>query len=165
MTTNEAPAGADPEAADQVDAIMLALQGLVGVAAQSVSEVEDRVTLPQLRVLVLVAGRGTLNLNALAAIMDIHPSNASRSCDRLVASGLLRRTESAHDRRNLALELTAEGRDLIDELVAHRRAAVAAVLERVPRSRRRALGSSLRAFGLAAGEVPAGQAWKLGWHA
>jgi DNA-binding MarR family transcriptional regulator len=152
------------ETAEQVDAIMLALQALVGVAAQSVTEVEDRVTLPQLRVLVLVASHGTLNLNALAEAMGVHPSNASRSVDRLVAAGLLRRTESTLDRRNLVLELTDEGRGLIETLVEHRREAIAAVLERVPASRRRALVNAMRSFGTAAGEVPAGRAWKLGWH-
>src|SRR5690348_15189152 len=73
---------------EEIDAIMLAVQALVGVAAQSVTEVEDRVTVPQLRVLVLVASRGTMNLNTLAETMGVHPSNASRACDRLVAGGL-----------------------------------------------------------------------------
>lgn len=164
MATEDQGTGAGADTAEQVDAIMLALQALVGVAAQSVTEVEDRVTLPQLRVLVLIASRGTLNLNALAEAMDIHPSNASRSCDRLVAGGLLRRTESSIDRRNLVLELTDEGRRLIDVLIEHRREAIAVVLEQVPASRRRALVSAMRSFGLAAGEGPAGDAWKLGWH-
>lgn len=159
-----ATTGADVVVAEQVDAIMLALQALVGVAAQSVTEVEDRVTLPQLRVLVLVASRGTMNLNALADAMNIHPSNASRACDRLVAAGLLRRAESPLDRRNLVLELTAEGHALIETLVAHRREAIAAVLQRVPDSRRRALVNAMQTFGKAAGEIPAGEAWKLGWH-
>ena len=153
-----------PEATEQVDAIMVALQALVGVAAQSVAAVEDRVTLPQLRVLVLIASRGTMNLNALAEAMDVHASNASRSCDRLVAAGLLRRTESPLDRRNLVLELTDEGQALIEGLVQHRREAITEVLDRVPQSRRRALVNAMQAFGKAAGEVPAGNAWKLGWH-
>ena len=158
------PAPDEVVAVEQVDAILLALQALVGVAAQSVTEVEDRVTLPQLRVLVLVASRGTMNLNALADAMNIHASNASRACDRLVSAGLLRRTESPFDRRNLVLELTEEGHLLIDTLVAHRREAIATVLQRVPDSRRRALVNAMRTFGKAAGESPAGQAWKLGWH-
>ncbi|MGN6161585.1 MAG: MarR family winged helix-turn-helix transcriptional regulator [Marmoricola sp.] len=155
------PDGPTPE---QVDAIMLAVQALVGIAAQSVVEVEDRVTLPQLRALVLVASRGPLNLNALAAAMGIHASNASRACDRLVAAGLLRRTESALDRRNLALELTDEGQAMIGELVEHRREAIARVLETVPESRRKALVNAMRTFGTAAGELPARSAWRLGWH-
>lgn len=160
------PDGAQADGIDvqQVDAVMTAVQALVGVAAASITEVEDRVTLPQLRVLVLVSSRGPMNLNALAAAMDVHASNASRSCDRLVAAGLLRRAESPLDRRNLVLELTDEGDRLIQTLVDHRRTAIAEVLERVPPSRRRALVNAMQAFGRAAGEAPAGEAWKLGWH-
>jgi DNA-binding MarR family transcriptional regulator len=149
--------------AEQVDAVMLAAQALVGVTAQSVAEVEDLVTLLQLRVLVLVASRGPLNLQALATAMGIHPSNATRACDRLVAAGLLRRSESSVDRRNLVLILTADGQQLVDTMVQRRRLAIAGVLERVPVARRRSLVAAMRAFGVAAGEVPAGSAWKLGW--
>ena len=149
---------------EQVDAVMLGVQALVGVAAQSFAEIEDRVTLPQLRVLMLIASRGPFNLNALARAMGVHPSNASRSCDRLVAAGLLQRTESAVDRRNLVLDLTAEGRELVAGLVERRREAVATVLERVPDRLRRRVTSAMHAFGQAAGEGPAGEAWKLGWH-
>ncbi len=149
---------------EQVDAVMLAAQALVGVAAQAVAEAEDRVTLPQLRVLVLIAGHGRMNLNALAAAVDVHPSNASRACDRLVQAGYLSRTESTIDRRNLILELTDDGRELIDELLDHRRTAIAGILEKLSESRRRALAGAMRSFAQAAGEVPVESAWKLGWR-
>jgi DNA-binding MarR family transcriptional regulator len=147
----------------QIDAVMLAAQALVGVTAQSVAEVEHLVTLPQLRVLVLVASHGTLNLNALAQAMGIHPSNATRACDRLVAAGLLKRRDSEADRRNLVLELTDQGRQLVESIVARRRAAIAAVLARVPAHRRRSLVTAMRTFAQDAGEIPVGSAWKLGW--
>jgi DNA-binding MarR family transcriptional regulator len=164
MATTDGRAGAGAVTAEQVDAIMLGVQALVGVAARSVAEVEDRVTLPQLRVLMLIASHGTMNLNALAQAMDIHPSNASRYCDRLMVGGLIRRTESSIDRRNLVLELTDDGRHLVEELIEHRRKAVRTVLEHVPESRRRGLVSAMRTFGQVAGEVDAGEAWRLGWH-
>ncbi|MDQ2814282.1 MAG: MarR family transcriptional regulator [Actinomycetota bacterium] len=148
---------------EQLDAVMLAAQALIGVTAQSVAEVEELVTLPQLRVLVLVASRGALNLHALAQAMGVHPSNATRACDRLVAAGLLRRRESSLDRRNLVLGLTEEGQKLVDGMMQRRRSAVAGVLEQVPPARRRAVAAAMRTFGLAAGELPAGNAWKLGW--
>lgn len=144
---------------------MIAAQALVGVAAHGVAEVEDRVTLPQLRVLMLIAGHGRMNLGALATAMDVHPSNASRACDRLVHAGYLSRTESRIDRRNLVLELTSDGHELIDELIDHRRAAVTRILERLPESRRRTLAGALGSFARAAGETPAESAWLLSWHA
>jgi DNA-binding MarR family transcriptional regulator len=164
MVTTDGRTDAGAVTAEQVDAVMLGVQALVGVAARSVAEVEDRVTLPQLRVLMLIASHGTMNLNALAQAMDIHPSNASRYCDRLMGGGLIRRTESSIDRRNLVLELTDEGGHLVDELIEHRRAAVREVLEHVPDSRRRGLVSAMRTFGQVAGEVAVGEAWRLGWH-
>lgn len=164
MVEHDPPPRADAETAEQIDAIMAALQALVGVAAQSVSEVEHRVTLPQLRALVLIATRGTLNLNALADAMGVHPSNASRSCDRLVAAGLLRRTSSPLDRRNLVLDLTEAGETLVDLLTAHRRQAIGAILDRVPKSRRRSLANAMHTFARAAGQSPGSDAWKLGWH-
>jgi DNA-binding MarR family transcriptional regulator len=161
MSTEDQDAAGVTE--EQVDAVMLAAQALIGVTAQSVADVEDQVSLPQLRVLVLVATRGALNLQALAQAMGVHPSNATRACDRLVAAGLLRRRESSLDRRNLVLGLTAEGQQLVDGMLQRRRSAVAGVLGQVPPARRRALAAAMRAFGLAAGELPAGSAWKLGW--
>jgi len=45
-------------AADHVDPVMRAARVLLAVVAQSVAEVEDIVTSPQLRVLVLISSRG-----------------------------------------------------------------------------------------------------------
>lgn len=142
---------------------MLAAQVLVGVTAQSVSAVEDVVTLPQLRVLVMIASRGPLNLNAVAQAMGVHPSNATRACDRLVNAGLLDRRDSPADRRNVSLDLTPAGRELVATMVAHRRAAIAGVLQRMTETRRRALVPALRAFAAAAGEGPVAEAWTMGW--
>lgn len=151
--------------AAQVDAVMLAAQVLVGVTAQSVADVEDIVTLPQLRVLVLIADRGQLNLNAVAQAMQVHPSNATRLCDRLVAAGLIDRRDAAGDRRNIALSLTGAGRDLVASMTRQRRSAIADVLEQMPDVRRRGLVLAMRAFADAAGESAQDRAWSLGWNA
>ncbi|KAA0021350.1 MarR family winged helix-turn-helix transcriptional regulator [Antrihabitans cavernicola] len=152
-----------PATDSQIDAMMLAARALIGIAAQSVAEVEDQVTLPQLRVLVLVDSRGTLNLNGLAQAMGIHPSNATRACDRLVALGLLERQESPTDRRNLVLALTDRGRGLVEGVISHRRTAIAEVLSGIPERRRRGLESAMSAFAGEAGEESSENAWKLGW--
>ena len=163
-TTSRESVNGDPRATEaQIDAMMLAARALIGIAAQSVAEVEDQVTLPQLRVLVLIESRGTLNLNRLAEAMGVHPSNATRACDRLVATGLLLRRESTTDRRNLVLELTDRGKDLVDSVIAHRRSAVEDVLSRVPERHRRRLKTSMSAFANGAGESFTEDAWKLGW--
>ncbi|MDN5748925.1 MAG: MarR family transcriptional regulator [Pseudonocardia sp.] len=148
---------------DDVDAVMAATRVLVAVSAQSVAAVDDVVTLPQLRVLVMVASRGGLNLGAVAAGLGVHPSNATRAVERLVVAGLLHRRDDPADRRNLVLELSPDGRALVDRVTNDRRAAIAEILREMPAARRRSLVPVLRSFAAAAGEVPDGAVWSLGW--
>jgi DNA-binding MarR family transcriptional regulator len=155
--------GASGLSAPDVDAVVLATRLLVAISAQSVAAVDDVVTLPQLRVLVMVSSRGPLNLGAVAAGLGVHPSNATRTVDRLVGAGLLSRSDDPTDRRNLVLELTPDGEVLVDKVMNERRTKIAKILERMPASRRRALVPVLRSFAAAGGEVPAEAAWSLGW--
>jgi len=149
--------------AADVEAVMAAARVLVAVSAQSVADIDDVVTLPQLRALVMVASRGSLNLGAVAQGLGVHPSNATRLVERLVVAGLLDRRDDPTDRRNLVLELTAGGRELVDRVMDHRRVAIAAILDRMPPSRRRALVPVLRSFADAGGETPDDAVWALGW--
>lgn len=164
QTTDYGVEGSDERSsAAEIDAVMLAARAIVAMTAQSVAALNDQVTLPQLRVLVMVASRGPLNLGAVAAGLNVHSSNATRVCDKLVTSNLLSRDDDPSDRRNLVLELTDEGRALVDAMNASRRAAIDTVLSRMPRSRRQGLAPRLRAFAEAAGELPETGAWALGW--
>lgn len=146
-----------------VDAVMAAARVLVALSAQSVAGVDDVVTLPQLRALVMIASRRVMNLGAVAQGLGVHPSNATRLVDRLVVAGLLDRSDDPTDRRNLVLELTTAGRDLVDQVMDHRRVAIAEILDRMPASRRRALVPVLRSFADAGGEAPDDAVWSLGW--
>ncbi len=148
---------------DDVEAVMAAARVLVAVSAQSVAAVEDIVTLPQLRVLVMVASRTAPNLNAVATGMGVHPSNATRTVERLVSAGLLHRSDDPTDRRNLVLELTGRGRELVEGVMEQRRAAIAAILDRMPPGRRRSLVPVMRAFAEAGGETSDDAVWSLGW--
>lgn len=146
-----------------VEAVMVAARVLVALSARSIAAVEDEVTLSQLRVLVMVASAGPLNLGAVAAGLGVHPSNGTRVVERLVKAGLLDRRDDPTDRRNLLLELTEAGRELVERVMDDRRAAIAAILEHMPASRRRSLVPTLRAFAAAGGEVPDPAVWSLGW--
>jgi hypothetical protein len=62
---NHTPAGCEAAGAvgaQEVDAVMVATRVLVAVSAQSVASVEDHITLPQLRVLVMIATQAGLEL-------------------------------------------------------------------------------------------------------
>src|SRR3954470_22338495 len=88
--------------ADEVEAAMAATRVLVALSARSIAGLDGRITLPQFRVLVMVASTGPVNLGAVARALGVHPSNATRACDRLVTAGLLDRRDDPDDRRNLA---------------------------------------------------------------
>lgn len=148
---------------DDVEAVLAATRVLVGVSAQSVARLEGEVSLPQLRVLVMVASRQGMNLGAVAAGLGVHPSNATRAVDRLVVAGLLSRHDDPTDRRNLQLDLTDAGREVVERVTEDRRVAIREILERMPASRRRALVPVLRSFAEAAGEIPEPAVWSLGW--
>ncbi len=138
--------------AEQIDAVLRASRALVGIAAGSIAEVEDVVTVPQLRVLVMIDTRGPLNLASVAQDLGVNPSNASRICDRLTRVGLLDRREAAGDRRNISLSLTDEGRQLVRRVNRHRRRAIARALRVMSDDERAAVVAALDVFAAAAGE-------------
>lgn len=98
---------------DDVDAVtrqvLTASRLLVAVSARSLSAVEDRVTLPQFRMLVVLSTRGATKLVALADLLHVAPSTAMRMVDRLIAAGLADRQVNPDNRRETLLRLTAEG--------------------------------------------------------
>ena len=140
------------DAARQVDAVMRASRALIGIAAASIATVDSKVTVPQLRVLMMLSTRGPLNLLAVAEALEVNPSNASRTCDRLLKAGLLDRRRDAEDRRNLNLSLTPEGVALVDRVTSHRRTAVGKVLRKMSPVEREQLADALDSFAAVAGE-------------
>jgi DNA-binding MarR family transcriptional regulator len=150
------------EVDDVVDAVLRASRVLVSVAARSLAGVTDTVTLPQYRALVVLAGRGIQHAGALAEELGVHSSTLTRMCDRLVAKALITRTESPSNRREVVLTLTAGGRRLVKSVTVRRRAEIAGIVARVPKSQRAAMVLALQAFGDAAGERSE-SAWLPGW--
>ena len=104
----------------------------------------------QLRVLTILARNPDWNMNRLAEALEVVPSSASRLCDRLEATGLLRRMLDPRDRREVRMVLTPAARRLLDELRDRRRRALAEVLERMTPAARQALLAAISAFDAAA---------------
>jgi DNA-binding MarR family transcriptional regulator len=154
------PAGLSEE---HIDAVRLASRVLVAVTATSLTSVEDRVTLPQFRILVILASRGPQNLRSVAQGLGVIPSAATRLCDKLVSAGLIHRTVDPADRRYLKLRLSPDGYQLVQSVTDQRSTAIATVLAKMPSRLRNDLLPALRAFAEAAGEVPERQVWALGW--
>lgn len=152
---------------DAVDGALAASKALVGVAARSLAVIdEDELTLPQFRALLLVVEGRAHGPGDLAAMLEVHPSNATRLVDRLVEKGLLAREAVDGDRRAVSLIATANGRSAIGRVLRHRRRAIAQILDMLGPDDANSVGSVLARFAEAAGEaadVPADDAWRLGW--
>ena len=131
---------------------MSASRALVSIAARSLARVEDQVTLPQYRALVVVATRGAMRPVDLAEALDVTPSTATRMCDRLVGKGMMERSHRDSDRREVELRLSAEGKALVNEVTARRRRDLRRVLSRISTDDQARLIESLRLFTDAAGE-------------
>lgn len=136
----------------RVDALLVAARAFVGIVARSLAEAEAQLTPAQLRILMIIATRGPLNLSDLSGAMRVHPSNATRAADPLVNDGYLDRKESEVDRRRTVLSLAPAGQALVDAIVERRRNAFEEVLARLTEREQHALGSGLAAFAAAAGE-------------
>jgi DNA-binding MarR family transcriptional regulator len=145
-----------------VDAVLSASRVLVAIAARSLADVADEVTLTQYRSLVVLASRGPQSVAALADELAVTPSTASRLCDRLVRKNLIVRREDRRDRRAVRLALTPAGRALVDAVTERRRTEIARLLDAIPTEAQRSMVKALRGLAHAAGEVPE-QEWSTGW--
>jgi DNA-binding MarR family transcriptional regulator len=74
-------------------------------------------TMPQLKVALVLYRLGPLAAQDLAARIDTSPATLSGIVDRLVAQDLVARREDPADRRVRMLELTDEGRAQIDRVI------------------------------------------------
>ncbi|GIE88809.1 MarR family transcriptional regulator [Actinoplanes regularis] len=142
-------------ATDVAAAVESSVESLVAVLEQARLARTPAIPPAQLRVLTIVAENRHTNMSRLAEALNVVPSSASRLCDRLEATGLLRRVADPRDRREVRLLLTPAAGRLLSELRERRRAALTDVLERMPVSARQDLVRALRAFEAAATVVPA----------
>jgi DNA-binding MarR family transcriptional regulator len=155
---------ADRAGDDEVtDAIIRASRALIGIAVQSLTATDEEVTLPQYRTLVTLTYSGGRRLADLAGSLGVSPSTATRMCDRLVRKGLISRTRDEIDRREVNLEVTAAGRQIVEGVMERRRADVRELLKLIPLATRGQLVESLNILSTATGDPPEVH-WSLGWH-
>jgi DNA-binding MarR family transcriptional regulator len=151
---------ADAEDLDTVvTAVLTASRLLVAVSARSLASVEDALTLPQFRMLVVLDSHGELSLSRLAEYLTVNPSTALRMAERLTTVGLVTRRENQADRRTVRLTLTDTGRRTVAEVTARRRAEIADIVTAIPTEQRANLIEALRTFARAGNEPPALDIW------
>jgi DNA-binding MarR family transcriptional regulator len=112
------PPAEPPEPDGEVlEALLAAGRVIFGLTARSIARLDAELTLPQYRMLVLLAGRGQQRTSDLAAQLGVTPSTVTRTGDRLVRRGLAQRLQRADDRRVAWIALTEAGRSLIGDVM------------------------------------------------
>lgn len=137
------------------DALLTASRLLVAISARSIAQVDEAITIPQFRTLVLLSNRGPINLATLAGLLGVQPSAAGRMVDRLVNAGLIDRLPHPTSRRELLAALTEHGNEVVREVTRQRRVEIARIAERMPLPERHGLVRALTAFTAAGGEPAA----------
>ena len=146
-------ATASDESLDVItDALLTASRLLVAISARSIAMVDETITIPQFRTLVILSRMGRVNLATLAGLLGVQPSTTGRMVERLVSAGLIGRKPHPNSRRELVAELTPRGRAVVREVTKHRRAEIARIVEKMPSRERRGLVAALTAFTAAGGE-------------
>ncbi|MET8188787.1 MarR family transcriptional regulator [Streptomyces sp. NPDC005246] len=149
----ETQAAADSGAASEmVAALLAASQALVAISARSLAAVDETLTMPRFRVLVVLENAGPTNLAGLAECLAVNPSIARRMVDRLSASGIVERTPDPADGRVTKIAATAAGRTVVREVTARRQADIARIFAAMPGGDQKALPAALRVFTEAAGK-------------
>jgi DNA-binding MarR family transcriptional regulator len=134
------------------DALLTASRLLVSISVRSISKLDDGITVAQFRTLVILSNQGPINLATLAGLLGVQPSATGRMVDRLVAAGLIDRLPHPTSRRELLAALTERGGDVVRRVTEHRRAEIAAIVQKMPPAERRGLVGALTAFTAAGGE-------------
>ena len=141
--------GLAPGAAEVLQA---ATRVLAGVALRSLDVLDSAVTLPQFRLLAVLADLGPAPSGQAARALGLDPSTVTRLAGRMVAAGHVARGTDPHHRGVVTLELTASGRGLVAAADGWRRRELARILALLAPAEQQALTTALGLLVAAAGE-------------
>lgn len=155
--------GAVADSDETAAALLTASRALLAVVARSIAPELDKVTVPQFRALVVLSTSDRpLRNQDLAAALGVHASTFSRTADRLVSAGWVRRSENPENRRETLIRLTPSGRKLVDRVTARRRAEIGRVVMELTPGERDLVLQAMSAFARAAGEPEVGDLAEFG---
>ncbi|TDC40572.1 MarR family transcriptional regulator [Micromonospora sp. 15K316] len=154
-----ATASAGPETG-LVESLSALSRALVGITTRTLASLDADLTLSQYRAIVVLASHGPLRTVDLAAALHVHPSTATRTCDRLVRRGLVARHQKETDRRVSWLGLTPGGKELVGEVMRRRAAQIRELVDSPETGAAGNLAELVEALAVAAGEPTERQWWQ-----
>jgi DNA-binding MarR family transcriptional regulator len=134
------------------EVLQAATRMLAGVALRSVDVLEAAVTLPQFRLLAVLADMGPVPSGQAARTLGLDRSTVTRLADKMVAAGHVTRGADPGHRGVVTLELTASGRDLVETANNWRHRELARILARLTPAEQAAVTASLGLLVRTAGE-------------
>jgi len=134
------------------EVLQAATRVLAGVALRSLDVLGSAVTLPQFRLLAVLADLGPVPSGQAARALGLDPSTVTRLADRMVAASHVARGTDPHHRGVVTLELTASGRDLVAAADAWRQHELARIMARLASPERAAVTAALGLLVGAAGD-------------
>ncbi|MGN6445634.1 MarR family winged helix-turn-helix transcriptional regulator [Amnibacterium sp.] len=137
----------------ETDEVIRASRALLGIVAVGLQPTLERVTLPQIRALVLLSSLGPLRIGVLGDLLEVAPSTCTRLVDRLQRGGWVERRTLSPDRREVTVALTDAGSELVREVTEDRRRRVDRILGVMQPPERAALVAALRRFSDISGEA------------
>lgn len=146
-----------------VDSLAAVGRAIVAVTARALAGLDVDVTLSQYRTLVILATHAPLRTVDLAAALQVHPSTATRACNRLVGRGLVARHQRELDRRVSWLCLTEAGKELVGTVMRRRKDEIRQLVRASGVTGREPAVAVLRALVAASGE-PTEEQWWRRWN-
>lgn len=133
---------ADNPLTAEVNASLRKLMQLVQTRSKKIRK-ETGITGPQLLAMKTLADSPSISISELARRIYLHPATVVGIVDRLEAQGLVERTPSKKDRRQVNVKLTRGGKAAFRKTPGASRDAVLAGLEALPEKKLKRLAASL----------------------
>lgn len=90
----------------------------VAIAANSLADDDEPLSLQQYRALALLATRDGQRPADLSRSLGVTPSTTTALCDRLVQKGMISRRRRGTDRRSIYLVVSARGHEQLEKISA-----------------------------------------------
>ena len=135
-----------------MEALQAATRVLAGVALRSLDVLDGVITLPQFRMLAVLAELGRARSSRVARALGLDASTVTRLADRLVTAGHVTRGGDPRHRSVVTLELTSSGEDLVSAVSGWRRRELSRIVAGLPPATRTQLTSLLGELVASAGE-------------
>lgn len=154
LTVNGAHAENARDLADEI------LRGMAGWRAAAASEgfsslLGRSLSMSHVHVMFTLHKHGSMRMSELSSALDISLANATGIVTRMEERGLLERTRDAGDRRVVNVTLTADGRQMLDDMNQRRREFFTSLLSRLSVDELTQLRNGMRAMFRASGEAMA----------